>query len=41
MFYINFSRQEYQINVLYVSFNAWDSQVFLYSTPFNNIAGLL
>ena len=34
-FYINFSRQEYQIEVLYVSFNVWDSQVsfFLYS-PF-------
>ena len=26
-FYINFSRQELQIDVLYVSFNAWDSQV--------------
>ena len=29
-FYINFSRQEHQINVLYVSFNAWDSQVSAY-----------
>ena len=33
-FYINFSRQEHQIEVLYVSFNAWDSQVSSY-TPFN------
>ena len=33
-FYINFSRQEYQIEVLYVSFNVWDSQVSCYS-PFH------
>ena len=33
-FYINFSRQEHQIDVLYVSFNAWDSQVSSY-TPFH------
>ena len=26
-FYINFSRQEHQIDVLYISFNFWDSQV--------------
>ena len=32
-FYINFSRQEHQIDVLYVPFNAWDSQVSSY-TPF-------
>ena len=30
-FYINFSRQEHQIDVLYVSFNAWDSQVSSYT----------
>ena len=42
-FYINISRQEHQIDVLYVSINAWDSQVlsytllfFLYS-PFNPV----
>ena len=33
-FYINFSRQEHQIDVLYVLFNAWDSQVSFY-TPFH------
>ena len=33
-FYINFSRQEHQIAVLYVLFNAWDSQVSFY-TPFH------
>ena len=33
-FYINFSRQEHQIDVLYVSFNAWDSLVSFY-TPFH------
>ena len=33
-FYINFSRQEDQIDVLYVSFNARDSQVSSY-TPFH------
>ena len=33
-FYINFSWQEHQVNVLYVSFNAWDSQVSAY-TPFH------
>ena len=33
-FYINFSRQEHQIDVLYVSFKAWDSQVSAY-TPFH------
>ena len=34
-FYINFLRKEHQIDVLYVSFNVWDSQVsfFLY-VPF-------
>ena len=32
-FYINFSRQEHQIEVLYVSFNAWGSQVSFF-TPF-------
>ena len=31
-FYINFSRQEHQIDVLYVSFNAWDSQVPFYTS---------
>ena len=31
---MNFSRQEHQIDVLYVSFNAWDSQVSSY-TPFH------
>ena len=30
-FYINFSRQEHQIDVLYVSFNAWDYQVSSYT----------
>ena len=30
-FHINFSRQEYQIDVLYISFNAWDSQVSAYT----------
>ena len=29
-FYIYFSRQEHQIDILYVSFNAWDSQVLSY-----------
>ena len=33
-FYINFSRQEHQIDVLYVPFNAWDYQVSSY-TPFH------
>ena len=33
-FCINFSRQEHQIDVLYVSFNSWDSQVSAY-TPFH------
>ena len=33
-YYINFSRQEHQIDVLYVSFNALDSQVSSY-TPFS------
>ena len=33
-FYLNFSRKEHQIDVFYVSFNAWDSQVLSY-TPFN------
>ena len=33
-FYINFSRQEHQIDVLYVSFKTWDSQVSAY-TPFH------
>ena len=33
-FDINFSRQEHQIDVLYVSFNAWDSQVSS-NTPFH------
>ena len=33
-FYINFSRQEHQIGVLYESFNSWDSQVSSY-TPFH------
>ena len=32
--YIYFSRQKHQIDVLYVSFNAWDSQVSFY-TPFH------
>ena len=27
VFFINFLRQDSQIDVLYVSFNAWDSQV--------------
>ena len=26
-FYISFSRQEHHIDVLYVSFNAWDAQI--------------
>ena len=30
-FYTNFSRQEHQIDVLYVSFNFWDSQVSAYT----------
>ena len=33
-FYINFSRQEHQIDFLYVSFKTWDSQVSAY-TPFH------
>ena len=33
-FYINFSRQEHQKDVLYVSFNAWDFQVSSY-IPFH------
>ena len=33
LFYINFPRQEHQIDDLIVSFNAWDSQVLSY-TPF-------
>ena len=33
-FYINFSRQEHQIDVLYVLFKTWDSQVSAY-TPFH------
>ena len=33
-FYINFSRQEHQIDVFYVSFKTWDSQVSAY-TPFH------
>ena len=33
-FYINFSRQEHQIDVLYVTFKTWDSQVSAY-TPFH------
>ena len=43
-FYINFSRQEHQIDVLYVSFKIWDSQVsaytpfhFSFTVPLNNI----
>jgi len=32
--YVNFSRQEYQIDVLYVLFNSWDYQVSSY-TPFH------
>ena len=31
-FYINFSRQDHQIEVLKVSFNAWDSQVSFHTT---------
>ena len=31
---MNFSRQEHQIDVLYVSFNSWDSKVSSY-TPFH------
>ena len=30
-FYVNFSRQEHHIDVLYVSFNAWISQVSSYT----------
>ena len=30
-FYVNFSRQEHQIDVLYVSFNSQDSQVSVYT----------
>ena len=33
-FYINFSRQKHQIDVLYLSFKTWDSQVSAY-TPFH------
>ena len=33
-FYINFSRQEHQIDVFWVSFKTWDSQVSAY-TPFH------
>ena len=33
-FDINFSRQENQIDVLYVLFNSWDSQVLAYISPF-------
>ena len=33
-FYINFSRQEHQIDVIQVSFKTWDSQVSAY-TPFH------
>ena len=33
-FYINFSRQEHRIDVLYVSFKTWDSQGLAY-TPFH------
>ena len=33
-FYINFLRQEHQIDVLYVSFKIWDSRVSSY-TPFH------
>ena len=33
-FCINFSRQEHQIDVLYVSFKTWDSKVSAY-TPFH------
>ena len=43
-FQVNFSRQEHQINVLKVSFNAWDSQVsaytpshFSFTVPFKKI----
>jgi len=31
-FYVNFSRQEHQIDVLKVSFNSWDSQVSAYTS---------
>ena len=31
-FYMNFLRQEHQIDVLYGSFNAWDSQVSSYTS---------
>ena len=34
-FYINFLRQKHQIDILYVSFNAWESQVSFY-TPFHS-----
>ena len=34
VFFINFSRQEHQMDFLYVSFYAWDSQVSSY-TPFH------
>ena len=30
-FYINFSRKEHQMNVLYVAFNSFDSQVSAYT----------
>ena len=33
-FYINFSRQEHRIELLYVSINSWDSQISAY-TPFH------
>ena len=33
-FYVNFTRQEHQIDVLYVLINAWDSQVSSF-TPFH------
>ena len=33
VFFINFSRQEHKIDVLYISFKPWDSQVSSY-TPF-------
>ena len=31
-FYVNFSRQEHQIDFLKVSFNSWDSQVSAYTS---------
>ena len=41
-FYINFSRQEHQIDILYVSFNSWDSQVSSYTPiPFSFTVPLL